>query len=147
MIENIEWLEENIELKISKRLYEKLYPKLALYDDIALYVRLKTLDWITFEHLRIDEELRNWKIWDVAACHLRLIDKLRTAAEKLHCIEETTRIIANSYMLMSKSQKTATADDIYPLVILVLIRAAPKRLISSISFIESFASQSKLLSK
>jgi hypothetical protein len=53
--------------------------------------------------MKIDFELRNWKIWDVAANHLKLIDKLRTAAEKLHCIEETNRIIVNSYMLLSKS--------------------------------------------
>ena len=44
----MEWLEENIELKIGKRLYDKLYPKYPLYDDIALYLRLKTLDWLNF---------------------------------------------------------------------------------------------------
>lgn len=59
---------------------------------------------------------------------------MRTAAEKLHCIEETSKIIANSYMLMSKNQKPATADDLSPLMILVLIMAAPKRLISSIKY-------------
>lgn len=35
---------------------------------------------------------------------------------------------------MSKSDSPASADDIYPLVILVLIRAAPKRLVSSIRY-------------
>lgn len=63
LLENQDWLEENIELKISKRLYDKLYPKHPLYDDIALHLRLKTLDWLTFDHLRIDPALRNWKVW------------------------------------------------------------------------------------
>lgn len=80
-----------------------MYPKHPLYDDIALHLRLKTLDWLTFDHLRIDPALRNWKVWEVAATHLRQIDKLRTAAEKLHCIEETIKIIFNSYSLMAKS--------------------------------------------
>lgn len=38
-------------------------------------------------------------------------------------------------MLMSKSDKAVSADDIYPLMILVLIRSAPKRLISSIRYL------------
>ena len=78
---------------------------------------------------------------------------MRTAAEKLQCIKETAKIIENSYKLMSRGEKNISADDFTPLLILVLIRAAPKRLISSIkyclghySFIESFASASKLLS-
>ena len=33
---------------------------------------------------------------------------------------------------MSKNERSATADDISPLMIIVLIMAAPKRLISSI---------------
>jgi len=36
---------------------------------------------------------------------------------------------------MSKSDKAVSADDIYPLMILVLIRSAPKRLISSIRYL------------
>ena len=68
----------------------------------------------------------------MAAGQLRTIDKLRTAAEKLNCMEETTKIISNSYKLMSRNEKAVTADDFAPLLILVLIMAAPKRLISSI---------------
>jgi hypothetical protein len=140
--ENIEWLEENIELKIGKRLYDKLYPRYPLYDDIALHLRLKTLDWLEFDHLKIEPELRNWKVWEVAAAQLRTIDKLRTAAEKLNCIEETARIISNSYKLMSKSEKAVTGDDFTPLMILVLIMAAPKRLISSIKYCPSYPASS-----
>ena len=68
-------------------MYDRLYPKYPLYDDIALYLRLKTLEWVDFDHLKIEPELRNWKVWEVAAAQLRLIDSLRTAAEKLKCIE------------------------------------------------------------
>ena len=52
-----------------------------------MYLRLRTLEWITFDHLSIDPDLRNWKVWEVAAAQLRTIDRLRTAAEKLTCIE------------------------------------------------------------
>ena len=86
-------------MKISKKLYDKLYPKHPLYDDIALHLRLKTLHWLSFTHLGLDPLRFNWSLLEVAASRLKLIDKVRTAAEKLQCIEECYRVIVQNFYL------------------------------------------------
>jgi hypothetical protein len=57
------WLEETLEQKLSKKLYDRLYPKDPSYEDVAFYLRLKTLDFVTYSHLKIKECLRNDKMW------------------------------------------------------------------------------------
>lgn len=37
------------------------------YDDLGAYFRLKTLDWITYEHLKIEPSMRIDGMWDIAA--------------------------------------------------------------------------------
>ncbi len=61
--EDLVWLEESLEQKLSKKIYDKLYPKDPSYEDVAFYLRLKTLDFITYSHLKIKESLRNDKMW------------------------------------------------------------------------------------
>jgi hypothetical protein len=50
------------------------------YDDLGLYFRLKTLDWVGYEHLKIDQFLRVDGLWDIAAKQLKKIDKMKTAS-------------------------------------------------------------------
>lgn len=54
LTEDMDWLEENLEQRVTKRIYEKLYPKMPTYDDLGLYFRLKTLDWVTYDNLKIE---------------------------------------------------------------------------------------------
>lgn len=50
------------------------------YDDLGLYFRLKTLDWVTYQHLKIDPFMRVDGMWDIAAKHLKKMDKMKTAS-------------------------------------------------------------------
>lgn len=131
LAEDLEWLEDNLEQRISKRIYDKLYPKMATYDDLGLYFRLKTLDWITYDHLKVHPLMQVDGMWDIAAKNLKQIDKLKTASEKLNAILECSSIISKSYSLVSPDDRPVAADDIYPIVVYVLIKAAPRRLVSN----------------
>lgn len=71
-------------------------------------------------------------IWDVAAKHLKRIDKMKTASEKLTCIVECSKMLIKSYSLVGVNEGPVSAEDIYPIVINVVIKAAPRRLISNI---------------
>jgi hypothetical protein len=56
-----------------------LYPKEPTYEDVAFYLRLKTLDFVTYQHLKIKQSLRFDKMWELAGRHLRMMDKVKTA--------------------------------------------------------------------
>lgn len=79
LIENENWLEESLEQKLSKKIYDKIYPKFPMYEDLGLYLRLKTLDWISYEHLKIEPSMRIDGMWDLAAKTIKNIEKMKTA--------------------------------------------------------------------
>lgn len=62
-----------------------------------------------------------------------MMDKVKTAGEKLNCIMECSKVIISSYRLINDSDQPASAEDIYPLVVYVLLKAAPKRMISNMT--------------
>ena len=107
---------------------------MATYDDLGLYFRLKTLDWVSYDHLKIHPLMQVDGMWDIAAKNLKQIDKLKTASEKLNAILECSKIVSKSYTLISPDDKPVTADDIYPIVGYVLIKAAPRRLVSNMKY-------------
>lgn len=74
-------------------------------------------------------------MWDVAAKHLKKMDKLKTASEKLNCIVDCSQMLIKSFSLVGSKEKPVTADDIYPIIVNVVIKAAPRRLVSNIKYI------------
>lgn len=111
-----------------------MYPKMPTYDDLGIYFRLKTLDWITYEHLKIPLAMRIDGMWDIAAKKIKSMEKMKTAGEKLNCIVEACKLINQCYSVICSNDSPVTADDIYPIVIYVLIKAAPRRLVSNIKY-------------
>lgn len=74
----------------------RVYPKERTYKDAGLYFRIKTLDWIDYDHLEISRENRVDDMWMLAVdgtrtVHLALLqmDNAKTAVGKLdamiHC--------------------------------------------------------------
>ena len=44
---------EALEKYVSRKIYERIYPKERTYKDAALYFRIKCLNWLDYEHLDI----------------------------------------------------------------------------------------------
>ena len=44
-----------------------LFPSTPSYIDIALYLRMKSLEWVTYDHLEIKENNRVEEMWILAA--------------------------------------------------------------------------------
>jgi len=44
---------EMLEKYVSKRIYDKVYPKERTYKDAGLYFRIKSIDWISYDNLEI----------------------------------------------------------------------------------------------
>jgi hypothetical protein len=113
-------------------LYEKVYPKSQTYDDAAVYFRMKTLDWLHFEHLNIKECNRVDSLWRVAAKELLEIDQFKTPSEKLECIINCTQTMTNILSLTSEKDEAASADTTYPIMVYILLKACPRRLFSNL---------------
>ena len=68
---------------MTRRIYERIYPKHMTYNDTALYFRLKTIEWIMPEHLSIVYNVQTDSLWKIAALTLNEIDNFKTPAEKM----------------------------------------------------------------
>jgi hypothetical protein len=73
-------------------------------------------------------------MWDVAAKHLKRMDKMKMASDKLKCIVECSEMLNRSLTLVDIKEGPVTAEDIFPVVVNVVIRAAPRRLVSNIQY-------------
>ena len=74
-------------------------------------------------------------MWDIAAKMIKNIEKMKTAGQKLNCIVDACKLINQCYSLICSKDSPVTADDIYPIVVYVLIKAAPRRLISNLKYL------------
>jgi len=68
---------------VSRKIYEKVFPKERLYKDAALYFRIKTLDWLSYDDLDIASVNRVDEMWTLAADSLLQMDNCKTALDKM----------------------------------------------------------------
>lgn len=48
-----QWLREYLEDLITRRIYQLIFPRRPTYKDLALYTRIRSLEWLTPNHLNI----------------------------------------------------------------------------------------------
>lgn len=75
---------------MTKLIYERVFPKEPTARDIELNMRIKTLEWITYDHLEIKEKNRLTDTWKEAAKILNGIDTYRNAVDKLEILRKCT---------------------------------------------------------
>ena len=94
------------------------------------------------EHLDIPEKYRNEQSWTLAQKELRKINTYKAPRDKLVCILNCCRVISN--LLSVSAGEGAGADDFLPILIYVLILAAPPQLESNLAFIMRYRLASRL---
>ncbi|CAO4382947.1 unnamed protein product [Caenorhabditis nigoni] len=90
------------------------------------------------EALKIPEHLLGEAPWPSAQAELSMLDNYVTAQEKLNCLVRCCDVINNLVALSSKNA-VASADDLTPVLVFVIIKANPRSLLSNLQFIETFA--------
>ncbi|KRX03212.1 Rho GTPase activation protein [Pseudocohnilembus persalinus] len=138
------WLQDNLEQYITKQIYDKLFPKKSTVKDLSLCIRLQTLDWISYDHLEIDEFNREDSMWEKAAQSLNNIENCRTPTEKLEALQECTNNMADILKLTSKKEEAVGADITTPCMIYILLKAKPQKLPSNLYFINAFANSQSM---
>ncbi|KAF8821738.1 vacuolar sorting protein 9 (vps9) domain-containing protein [Cardiosporidium cionae] len=108
-------------------------------EDYKLHDKITCLQWIEPKHLEIGISLDN-ETFQRAGQELLRIDKMKSPKDKLILILNCCRTIVT--LLENDEAKTitqfASADDILPLLIFLIIQTNPPRLHSNIQFIQAF---------
>ncbi len=92
----------------------------------------KRLSWIKPDNLDIDPRYVNEDLWQSAMESLRKMDFEKSPYDKLKCVLIAHRILCNSISFSSGKEKSAGADEIFPIFIYIMIKSQPRRLISNI---------------
>ncbi|CAB3399665.1 unnamed protein product [Caenorhabditis bovis] len=92
------------------------------------------------DFLRIPRRLHGEAPWPSAQAELSMLDIYVTARDKLKCIVRCCDVINNLIALSSKNA-VASADDITPVLVFVIIKANPRALLSNVQFVEAFAGE------
>ncbi|CAK58383.1 unnamed protein product (macronuclear) [Paramecium tetraurelia] len=136
-----------LEKYVSKRVYDKVYPKERTYKDAGLYFRIKSLEWVNYDHLEIIKQNRVDEMWDLAVEALLNIDNCKTAVNKLEAMIQCSKIMNDVLKLTSLKEEATSADTVLPILIYILIKAAPQRLHSNLNFVSLFLDKSKTVSQ
>ena len=143
LLEDEMWLTEHLERTMTRRIYERIYPRHMTYNDAALYFRLKTIEWIQPEHLSIVYSVHTDALWKIAAATLNEIDNFKTPAEKMECVVSCWETMNCILRLTSDNDQPANADTVAPLVQYIVLKAAPRRLYSNIKYRLTHAASSR----
>lgn len=98
------------------------------------YELTKRLSWIKPDNLDIDPKFVNEDLWQSAMESLRKMDTEKSPYDKLKCVLIAHRILCNSISFSSGKEKSAGADEIFPIFIYIMIKSLPRRLISNIQY-------------
>lgn len=96
---------------------------------MALYSRIRSLDWLLPSHLNIAKRNCVEQVWEIAKRCLLDLEKCTCTNEKFNSIKEFLRIING---LLFINNDSGTMDNIYPMIVYALVRSKPSRLNSNL---------------
>ncbi len=123
---------EDIESYIIRKCYRKIFPHNELNEDREFFNKTNNLSWLTPEHSEIKKIYINEKLWVIAMNCINRMDDEKSPIEKLRCVQSAYQILNNSINFSSGKEEHAGVDDIIPILIYVIIKSKPKRIISNL---------------
>ncbi|VDN06515.1 unnamed protein product [Thelazia callipaeda] len=141
--ERIEFVKKSVERSLMAQLYVfALYPN-GEADQSRDSVFHKSVQKLALEispdhpQLRISMRLRGECPWPSAQAEIAIMNAYKSPRDKIACIVRCCETIENLIILASE-RGTASADDITPVLVYVLIQANPVALLSNIQYISAF---------
>jgi hypothetical protein len=141
--ENLEYARKSLERSLMAQIYIfALYPNgdADQSRDEVFFKSLQRLSRrITPDHseLRIPRNLHGECPWPSAQAEICIINAYKSPRDKMACVVRCCETIENLIILASE-RGTASADDITPVLVYVLIQANPPGLLSNIQYINGF---------
>ena len=139
---------------LEKYIMTKLYPltfAVAETDkrrDAALATKMEALKrFLKPEHLDIPPAHRVEESWILAMKELGKCDSYKAPRDKLVCALNCCRIVSNLLRVAAEQGAPPGADDFFPVLVYVVVRAAPARLVSNLEYVARFRAESRLVSE
>ena len=127
---------------ILKDICVKLSHQKAIKEDIVFHSKCISLSWIEPENLDISNEIVDESIFEKIIYHINRMDKIRTPEDILNEFGLAVQLINSLYIFMS--DRPAEANDLLPVIIYLIIKARPKRMIFNLKYISFFFDDSNL---
>lgn len=97
------------------------------------------------EHLEIQPVYQDETLWLDAQKELQKINNFKAPRDKLACILSCCKVISNSLLNASVSHNPPGADDFFPVLIYVIIKANPPQFHSNLMYIQRYRNKSRLV--
>ncbi|ORY03869.1 hypothetical protein K493DRAFT_63525 [Basidiobolus meristosporus CBS 931.73] len=136
-----------MEKLVMNRLYKYAFCPVTTDDaekDEVLSQRIQLYRWVREEHLDIPANSHNESFLQFAQAELLKMNHYKAPRDKLICILNCCIII---FGLLKHLNTDTSADRFLPVLILVVIRANPSKLISNVQYISRFRNPDKLQSE
>ncbi|KAI8090573.1 hypothetical protein BDF21DRAFT_436916 [Thamnidium elegans] len=135
---------EGMEKLVMNRLYHVTFCTDTTDDkerDEILYQKISIFRWIREKHLDIPETEHNESFLSFAESEILKINTYKAPRDKLICILNSCKVI---FGLIKHVEGDAGADKFLPILIYVVIRANPPRLVSNVQYIYRFRNPDQL---
>ncbi|KAI8968912.1 hypothetical protein BDF20DRAFT_916347 [Mycotypha africana] len=135
---------EGMEKLVMNRLYHATFSPSTTDDkerDEILYLKISIFRWIREKHLDIPDTEHNESFLTFAESELLKINNFKAPRDKLICILNSCKVI---FGLIKHVEGDAGADKFLPILIYVILRANPPRLVSNVQYIYRFRSPEQL---
>ncbi|CAD5234418.1 unnamed protein product [Bursaphelenchus xylophilus] len=136
-------IKKNMDRNLMGQIYgAALYPNTDadIYRDDVFFKSLKTISHsITPDHpeLGIPKKYHGECPWPSAQAEVAIINAYKAPRDKLACVMRCCQTI-ESLIRLASGRNVASADDITPVLVYVLLQANPPALLSNIQYISSF---------
>ena len=128
---------EKIEDHILHRIYQYIFPKDPLNEDISFYELTTAYDWIPAKYFGVKVDLPFEAYQDSINYFKQMEEKAFSISEKMKCY----KMILNNLNKINEfycGQSGKSADDQTPIYTYIILKSHPKRLISNINYIKCF---------
>lgn len=118
----------HIALYVQQTLYSRLFASVSSEEDVRFYERCRAMQGLDPKVFQVKGEHINEQMLEIGLRNISKADTAPSAQEKLLHYLEMHRTIGSSISMWSNTP--AGANEIMPLVVYIIVKAAPKQFIS-----------------
>lgn len=152
--EQVEQLNDHMEHVLNGQIYQAISARIINEDEdhnMAIQRRIRSLNWITVEHLEISIDFGHPNVHDLldqAICQMVEMNSKTSSIEKLDCIVQCSKTIFQLLQVNPPSGKSVpvSADQFLPVLVFVVIQANPPMLPADMRYLTRFSNPRRLMS-
>jgi hypothetical protein len=155
--DQLELLNDNTERILNEHIYHVISARIINEDEdhyMAVQKRIKSLNWVTAEHLEIEIDSKRPIVHDLldkAICQMVEMNSRTSSIDKLECIVQCSKTIFELLQVGPPrsdcgNSLPVSADQFLPVLVFVVIQSNPPMLPADMKYLEKFSNPRRLQS-